>query len=109
VSNNPRNIDTEDLGSARGGIGTHATHRGQAAAASRDNKEAGREGHRADPSAHAGHPQQRGEPGEPMTADQAKRLQLLSADVAEPFDGSLDRVAADQRIDELQRRAGHKP
>jgi hypothetical protein len=51
MSSNPRNIDNEDLGSTRGGIGTHATNRNQAASAERDNTAAGREGHRADPMA----------------------------------------------------------
>jgi len=46
---------------------------------------------------------------EPMTADQAERLRILSAEAAEPFDASLDRVEADRRIDDLQRRAGRKP
>jgi Protein of unknown function (DUF3072) len=44
-----------------------------------------------------------------MTEDQAARLRVLSSEAAEPFDPSLDRIAADQRIDDLQRRAGLKP
>jgi hypothetical protein len=109
VSKNPRNIDRDDLGETRGGIGTHATNRNQAAAAERDNRMVGREGHRADPMAAAGHGQQHGDANQPMTADQAARLRILSAEAAEPFDQSLDRLAADQRIDELQRQAGRKP
>jgi hypothetical protein len=109
MSSHPRNIDNEDLGSTRGGIGTHATNRNQAASAERDNTAAGREGHRADPMASAGHPQQHAGANESMTEDQAARLRVLSSEAAEPFDPSLDRIAADQRIDDLQRRAGLKP
>jgi hypothetical protein len=109
MSRNSRNIDSDDLDSKRGGIGTHATHRNKAAAAERDTKAVGREAHRADANAGAGHPRQHGEAGEPMTADQAERLRILSAEAAEPFDASLDRREADRRIDDLQRRAGHKP
>jgi DUF3072 family protein len=109
MSSNPHNIDKDDLDSTRGGIGTHATHRGQAAASERDNRDVGREGHRADPMSKAGHPQQRADAGEPMTEDQAERLRILSAEAAEPFDASLDRLSADRRIDDLQRQAGHKP
>ncbi|MFL5287765.1 MAG: DUF3072 domain-containing protein [Rhodopila sp.] len=109
MSKNPHNIDSDDLQSQRGGIGTHATHRNEAAAAERDSRAVGREAHRADPAAGAGHPRQHGAAGEPMTADQAERLRILSAEAAEPFDASLDRVEADRRIDDLQRRAGRKP
>lgn len=109
MSSNPRNIDRDDLSPGRSGIGTHATHRNEAAAATRDNKEAGREGHRADSHAAAGSPQQQAGGGEPMTADQAERLRILAAEAAEPFDASLGRAEADRRIDDLQRRAGLKP
>jgi hypothetical protein len=109
MSSNPRNVDSDDLDRKHSGIGTHATHRNEAAAAGRDNRAVGREAHRADPAAGAGHPRQHSEAGEPMTADQAERLRILSAEAAEPFDASLDRVEADRRIDDLQRRAGRKP
>src|SRR3954447_17906876 len=109
MSRNPRNIDSDDLDSRRSGIGTHATHRNEAAEAERDNRAVGREAHRADPAAGAGHPRQGGAAGEPMTADQAERLRILSAEAAEPFDASLDRVEADRRNDHLPRGGGPQP
>jgi hypothetical protein len=43
---------------------------------------------------------------EPMTGPQASYLQTLSQEAGEPFDESLTKAAASQRIEELQEKTG---
>ncbi len=43
---------------------------------------------------------------EPMTAAQASYLETLSREAGEPFDDTLSKAAASERIDELQQKTG---
>jgi hypothetical protein len=43
---------------------------------------------------------------EPMTGPQASYLETLSREAGVPFDGSLTKAAASERIDELQDQTG---
>jgi hypothetical protein len=43
---------------------------------------------------------------EPMTGAQASYLKTLSDEAGEPFDETLSKAAASQRIDELQAKTG---
>jgi len=117
MSINKRNIDSDELakpsqGNALStGTGTHEVNRRKAEKTADDPQRRGVEGRKAGP-----HPPI-GTPGdlcvrdtdEPMTANQAEHLHILTEEAGEAFDPTLSRDAAESQIRRLQHRAGYKP
>lgn len=110
MSTNKHNIDKPDLGPAGPGAGPHLSNRLQAEADTTDRAALGREAHRTDrEQAEARETQaERGRQGT-MSAEQAERLRILSAEAGVAFEAHLNPAAADRRILELQRAAGLRP
>ena len=101
MSSNKRNIDTGDVSKPSPGpirpSGT-ANHR-------RENELAEEDRQRRNDDAELCE----GDPGEPMTAEQAVELRLLCEEADEDFDPALSHEAAERQIRRLQHKSGHKP
>ena len=110
VSTNKHNIDAPDLGPSGPGAGPHLSNRLHADADTTDRAALGREAHRADRAQADAREELAGDaPHGPMSADQAERLRILSAEAGVAFEADLDAAAADRRLRELQREAGRRP
>ena len=112
MSQDNHNIDTDEFAkpsagnAAPSGTGTHATHRREAELDAINPQARGVEARQSGTPADEHRAPSRVASGQPITADQAERLRILSSEAGEAFNPSLTRAEADRRIRDLQR---HRP